>query len=380
MRLFFTVGLVGIPLLLAACAGRTALVEYPVTVEGPPSHSSWRLSFSDEFNVDGLDEEKWESANQAYIGHILSSRWRENLEVKDGVLRLLTKKEARAGQDWTTGHMWSRVFRQEYGYWEARYKYGSASGLNNAFWTITKRREDSPYHFEIDINEGHHPNEVAMTLHDWKDEHWATTKRWHADGMDLSEDFHVYGFEWTPTELVWYFDGQEIRRISHEICHREAPVFFSTAVTEGAGTVTDVLDGTSMDVDWVRVYERIPSAPIPVSSIVRKSEIGYTSVMLEWDEARDDATAQSDLVYRVYQSQRPDIAMVALTERNGRLVAEVRGKGGVMIENLRHSCSYYLNVVVADAAEDKTAYGMISLMTPTSLDNTPPVVRGVPSC
>jgi len=129
--------------------------------EWAAAHSQWRRTFVDEFNVDGLDEEKWESANQAYIGHILSSRWRENVEVKNGVLRLLTKKETRAGQNWTTGNIWSRTFRQRYGYWETRIRYGMSTGLNNAFWLLTPRDKDAPSRFEIDIIEGALPQQVG---------------------------------------------------------------------------------------------------------------------------------------------------------------------------------------------------------------------------
>jgi len=37
-------------------------------------------------------------------------------------------------------------------------------------------------------------------------------------------------------------------------CHRAAPVWLSLAIMKWAGPVTDAIDGTSMDVDYVRVY------------------------------------------------------------------------------------------------------------------------------
>jgi len=39
-------------------------------------------------------------------------------------------------------------------------------------------------------------------------------------------------------------------------CHLPAPVFLSLAVIKWAGPVTEAIDGTSMDVDFVRVYAR----------------------------------------------------------------------------------------------------------------------------
>ena len=78
---------------------------------------------------------------------------------------------------------------------------------------------------------------------------------------DLGSSFHVYGLEWNEKELIYYFDGQEIRRIENSICHSEAPVWLSLAIIRWAGAVTDAIDGTSMDVDWVRVWQQKPNQP-----------------------------------------------------------------------------------------------------------------------
>jgi hypothetical protein len=51
------------------------------------------------------------------------------------------------------------------------------------------------------------------------------------------------------------FDGKEIRRMDQSICRAAAVVRLSTAVMPWAGAATAALVGTSMDVDWVRVYK-----------------------------------------------------------------------------------------------------------------------------
>jgi beta-glucanase (GH16 family) len=107
--------------------------------------------------------------------------------------------------------------------------------------------------FEIDVNEGHYPDVVNMTLH--QDGLPSNSESWHA-GMDLSKDFHVYAVAWNEKELTYYFDGREVDRKPNAKAHLEVPVMFSTAVITWAGPVTDALDGKSMDVDWVRVYRR----------------------------------------------------------------------------------------------------------------------------
>ncbi len=83
------------------------------------------------------------------------------------------------------------------------------------------------------------------------------TKAQHIEvDQPLSKEFHTFGFLWTERELVWYFKGREIRRESNFFAHADASVFLSSAVIKWAGPVTDAIDGTSMDVDYVRVWRQ----------------------------------------------------------------------------------------------------------------------------
>jgi len=122
--------------------------------------------------------------------------------------------------------------------------------------------------FEIDINEGHYPAEINTNLHNWSDitidpvtgksthptDHESFTFPSMPD-MNLGEEFHTYGLEWTKDSLIFYFDGQVLRRMKNEFCHSPAPVYLSEAIISWAGDVTDAIDGTSMDIDWVRIYK-----------------------------------------------------------------------------------------------------------------------------
>jgi beta-glucanase (GH16 family) len=399
----------------------------------PPGHAEWELVFEDQFDGTDADlERNWKFRNGP-SDHILCSRWRENAVLDNGILKLVAKKETRAGQDWTAASLWTKQ-RFQYGYFECRYRYAPTTGTNNSFWIITlePRSKDgsTPNLFEIDINEGHYPDEVNMNLHNRSGKHWSKGGRWYAndgprasgkseagksfelahpmrgsrlrivshdsrvriaevrvfppsaqgypsvfpspmeaqpdvenlasaakaesssnlnaqytadkvlDGkltaesqwvsgkgkephvltldfgrtvdmgcvqfisgwfnegawqsvvsdfaaevwngkdwrpvpgasstashgdemaraeelkVNLGKTFHVYGLEWTETDLIYYFDGQEIRRQPHTICHRPAPVWLSLAIIRWAGTVTDDIDGKSMDVDYVRVYRK----------------------------------------------------------------------------------------------------------------------------
>ncbi|RYF24131.1 MAG: glycosyl hydrolase family protein [Flavobacteriales bacterium] len=229
---------------------------------GPPVGENWALKFNDEFNGSSLNWDVWESQNGP-SQNLLSGRWKENNVVQDGVLKMVTKKEQKGGQAWTSSHIWvkSTVFEQTYGYWEARYRYAKTPGLNQAWWLYGIHDYIlGPKSFEIDINEGHYPQYINMTLHPGKNEKGENeqfTKRYETN-EDLSADFHVYGLEWNEKELIYYFDGKIVDRKPVYNANLPTSPRFSTAVINWAGPVQDSMDGKSMDVDWVRVYARKP--------------------------------------------------------------------------------------------------------------------------
>lgn len=399
--------------LLSGASGRAADAPDPGT-----ARPGWKLVFQDEFNGKTADlDANWEFQNAAQ-GHILCSRWRENVILENGLCRILNKKESRGGQAWTSGAMWTKK-DFKFGYFECRYRYGDAPGLNNSFWLMTRGdRKTEQGLFEIDINEGHFPNEVNTNVHKWSGKHEARWRafnigarpdynfvleapvevqkirlivrdeekariqelrvfapaakyppivlaapkaakgkkaapqpatqavnlalgakavansamadypaekavdgalgndsRWVSEnpngphtliidlgkkqpvgclqlvtgwlnggkytglatdfsiegwngekwvemarGMggeaQLANEFHVYGLEWSEKELVFYFDGKVLRRMPNEWCHRAAPVWLSEAIIKWGGEISDKIDGTTMDVDYVRVYER----------------------------------------------------------------------------------------------------------------------------
>ena len=408
---------------LPALAAEPAAAPAPAPAPGsllPGGPSAWTLAWSEEF--DGPDaklEERWISQNSAST-HILSSRWRENAVVAKGTLKLLNKKEKRGGNDWTSGNIWTKEHFQ-YGYFECRYRYAAAEGTNNSFWIMTNTKPPAgKKSFEIDINEGHFPNEINTNIHNWSDIKVVNGKKTHpsssksfpfgvrpdvtiqleipvktrrlrltsthgshfhlgefriynanpagypdpfsktadtdkpglvnfarepgttirasgshkpgtdtaplvADGdltrrwvtqvdgpksveftfpdervvgcvqflqgwpergtwkgmmdnyrveyhdgtkwVEMSEfdildgqynfarDFHTYGLKWNEKELVFYFNGKELRREKNEFCHSPAPVWLSLAIIGWGGKITDAIDGTSMEVDHVRIYQ-----------------------------------------------------------------------------------------------------------------------------
>ncbi|MBO5218522.1 MAG: glycoside hydrolase family 16 protein, partial [Clostridia bacterium] len=235
-------------------ADAAALVKgyyHVIPTAGVPAEG-WTLTFQDEFEGTSLDWNTWISDRSA-PGHILSTRWPSNVEVRDGLLRLLTKKEKIAGyetKDWTTGNVWVNpsVFRQKGGWWEASMKINAAGGLNNAFWMINAGKE-------IDIVEAHYTNAANTNLHVTENGQKKQYSDRYVSRFDLSADFHTYALHWTEKELVFYLDGEEIARKVNYGADTEMWPYFSTAVLNWAGKITDAADGQAMEVEWVRIYQ-----------------------------------------------------------------------------------------------------------------------------
>lgn len=194
-------GIVGLVCLIGACSYEQPVFN-PIQKEHPGNGGEevtppmperpdedinldeWNLVWNDEFegnNQQDLDD-KWIFENVSY-GHILCSRWRENAIKKDGTLRLLVKKNGSDywdrdpyKRDWTAASM-STKEKFKYGYYECRYRYSAAMGTNNSFWIMSdgSKQPEKGHNYEIDINEGHYPNEINTNIHkyEWKGEHTA---------------------------------------------------------------------------------------------------------------------------------------------------------------------------------------------------------------
>lgn len=250
----------------------TALTIQLASAE-PPAHARWRLSFADEFDQPQINWDVWASEEGPRGPDRLEGRWPENNVLQDGLLRQTIKREdpARGGKDWSSAHLWTKAFTQQYGYFECRMRYGKY--LNNAFWLYRPSGLFPRPHFEIDINEGHTPREVATCFHwytyyeeEQQGDLNSAGKNWQAD-VDLDQDFHVYAVEWNERLIIWYFDGKPIRVLQNAVAHAPADVRLSTVMMpqqlEKDGVALETMAGVSMDVDWVRVYEKVEDLAQP---------------------------------------------------------------------------------------------------------------------
>lgn len=423
----------------------------------PGGNDRWQLFWNDEFDYpDFLLDNAWTSANDSTQANILCARIRRNVLVSNGTLRLMNKKENCGTKAWTSGSIWTkRTF--QYGYFECRYKYAAATGTNNSFWFMSSGVPTLGKKFEIDINEGHYPSEMATNVHNWTDittnpttgaqthpsssksfsfavkpdvgiqleipittrkvrltsnystyfhlqefriynvnssgyptvlsptadtdvaglvnyardaqttitssgvyaagyeeinaadggltKHWvsqAAGQKWiefdfpsdktigciqfisgwlsgstyvsvlndykvqYFDGtnwidiqsvdaasanVDFGRDYHYLGLKWTADSLAFYHDGVEMRRVKNDFCYSGAPLYLSEAIISWAGAVTDAINGTQMEVDYVRAYLPLSSNEKP-NCITNGGFENYTSTT-DWQYLKESGSAST---------------------------------------------------------------------------------------
>ena len=93
------------------------------------------------------------------VSSLQSCRDSASVDFEDGRLVLKTLPATHCRNKYSTGEIISKS-KQEFGFFEARYRVRDISGLNNAFWITTDT-------FEIDIAEVHYPNYIGCTIHNW---------------------------------------------------------------------------------------------------------------------------------------------------------------------------------------------------------------------
>jgi hypothetical protein len=109
-------------------------------------------------------------------------------------------------------------------------------------------------------------------------------QRIRARGVDLSVAFHRYAIELLPndhgsTTISWYFDDLRLGSTDCTVCAVPMTPEFSTSISTNAklaGPATVALDGQSMDLLALRVYQAKdlggrPPAPAEANAVERNA-------------------------------------------------------------------------------------------------------------
>lgn len=290
---------------------------------GARAADDWTLVWSDDFSGGRIDRSRWTLEDDCWGGgnderqcYTRSSR---NAAIEDGKLvitarhehvtgpalpadlrRTSATPEAQVAREFSSARLTTRgKAAWRYGRVEVRAKLPLGQGTWPAIWMLPERNGYGPWAAsgEIDILEavnlgvpcahcpGGRENTILGTLHfggkSPANQHKGEEVPFPAV---LDGGFHTYAVEWQPERITWLFDGQPY-------AVRSANEWYTTGSTapgapfdrpfhliinlaiggklpegRGLGGVQDDGYPKRMEVDWVRVWQRLPAQPATVGA------------------------------------------------------------------------------------------------------------------
>lgn len=238
------------------------------------------LAWSDEFEGDALDTDKWlfETGfhgwgNNEWQNYVADT----NVEVSNGTLKIIAKKTGQGQRvgDYTSARLNSKE-AFTYGRMEVRAKIPEfrGNGIWPALWMLGENIHQVgwPACGEIDIMEyvSFDPDQMHFSIH--------SSANNHKDGTQITsgrvpletieEAFHTYGLLWTPTYIKFYIDDISNIKLTfvRPAVFNEAnwpfskPFYFLMNIAVGGDWgglegVDDAIFPAVMEVDFVRVYQ-----------------------------------------------------------------------------------------------------------------------------
>jgi len=198
-------------------ASAIAAAADPTTV--PPGYS---LSWADEFGGAAVNTNEWTHRTGKIRPFCIGKR--EYVSIGGGTMKVLC---ARDGENPTGGGLITKR-RHRYGYFETRAKMDGGPGFHESMWTtwlgsmeaFANPLESGEWRarpkIEIDCFEhyaSHRAGEFSYGIIEWYPAKGSVSRDVHRITGDLSQDFHVYGFELQPDYCNFFFDGKRIRTV-----------------------------------------------------------------------------------------------------------------------------------------------------------------------
>lgn len=236
------------------------LLDNDKTVKNEKKLGKYEYVWGDEFNGSSLDESKW---SYSYSSPADLLRTTDNVVFTGNTIELwskrlynphnnLTKWSAAPGLETINTMCFSK------GYLEMRAKPTYLKGFWPSFWLVSTSKQllsadewFNKYKFgiEVDIFEIFGSSDTATpNLHIW----WQDGTNKHtqhkykapykfSDSETLNEEYHVYGWEWSDTEMSMYIDGEKYNTF-----------YYRDAATNNA----------PMEAFWAPMHIKIGNGPI----------------------------------------------------------------------------------------------------------------------
>jgi beta-glucanase (GH16 family) len=177
--------------------------------------AGWNQVFSEDFNGTSLNTDLWRPGlpypDVDHLNDELEHYRTDNIKVADGICTLQATKDG-------SGNIYSGCITTkigyQYGHTEARIRFPKGKGFWPAYWTTSSEGRWPP---EWDILEVINTNnDIYGYIHPLKGGKW--TFEGGAAGSDclytsvegapnIYDQFVIFGFTWTATDLYWYVNG-----------------------------------------------------------------------------------------------------------------------------------------------------------------------------
>jgi len=222
---------------------------------------SREMTFNEEFDDDKLDTKKW-LTNYYWGEKLLKDRYsvesdlqayteKDNFEIRNSVLRIITKPQKVNGKVWSAANGFStrefsytsglintgNSFRQKYGTFSAKIKLGDPNA-RGAFWMLADKI--TPH---IDVCR----TSKGKVWFDYFSAKGSNVKT--SAGSRYAGNFFIFTLEWTKDKLVWKINDTEVFTQTNDV--PQEPMYVLLA----GGTDKPLNGMTSMEIDWVRVYQ-----------------------------------------------------------------------------------------------------------------------------
>ncbi len=246
---------------------------------------TWEMVWNDEFEYDGFpDENKWsyDTAGNSWAWgnnelQYYTARRQQNAWVENGVLKITAIKEPMEGRNYSSARLITKHKGDWlYGRFEIRAKLPTGLGMWPAIWMLPTDWEYGgwPDSGEIDImeNVGYDPTSIVGSAHTKSYNHSiGTHKNGSMEVPDCFSEFYTYALEWEPHEYrVYVNDEHYFTFINEGTGFAEWPfdkrfhLLLNVAVGGnwgGAMGIDDTIFPQSMEVDFVRVYQKRSMMP-----------------------------------------------------------------------------------------------------------------------
>lgn len=280
-------------------ATETSTTDAPVYIN--KEGQLYRQVFYDDFNSGDIDHNYW---REDYMPSRVQTSYNAYSDVRceDSILKLRCKQTmgCRDGTEngstiavstiqsaaWNGMHLpnptfhdfrpWYGLIAQE-GYYEIKAKLPLGSGVHSGLWMVGTENTSRGLTetCEIDVFEvfGNAITTIPFNVYPNGDTNIAQTRVLTDVKVDLSLDFHIYGFMWENGIYKLYFDGNLI--LTKEVITPGYPMmFFMTAYRRQSGTGTTgdadpTLPDTEMQVDYFKIYKKattVQNSEVTVSS------------------------------------------------------------------------------------------------------------------